>query len=38
MGINPGRNLFDDKVLYFSAFIHIYIIYSMGPAHLLHVE
>ena len=29
---------FNSMAKYFSAFIHIYIIYSMDPAQLLHVE
>ena len=33
-GINPERNLFNGKV--FSACIHIYIVYGMDPAQLLH--
>ena len=34
--IHPERNLFNGKV-FFSAFIHIYIVYGMDPAQLLHV-
>ena len=35
-GIHAERNLFNGK-LFFSAFLHINIVYGMDPAQLLHV-